>query len=182
MNELRVDARESAREPDNEERVLRERARALALPAPTLGLEQSTEQLLLFTRGDGRYALDVKYVRELTALPEYAELPFAPPACLGLAALRGDLLALFDLAALTGSRAETAPSLMLLCGEPSRELALAVDQALELVSEGPILRAPEEQSGPVLGYDERGFLVLDGEALLSDPRLTIDPQTSESPI
>lgn len=172
-------------ESPNDERLLRERARALALPAPTLGLEQSTEQLLLFTRGDGRYALDIKYVRELTPLPEYAELPFAPPACLGLAALRGDLLALFDLAALTANngtekQGAAPPSLMLLCGEPARELALAVDEALELITQGPILRPPEDQKGPVLGYDERGFLVLDGEALLNDPRLTIDPQTSEN--
>jgi purine-binding chemotaxis protein CheW len=168
-------------EARDEQRILRERARALALPAPTLGLGETEAQLLVFTRGEARYALDVKFVRELLPLPDYAELPFSPPACLGLLALRGDLLALFDLAALhSATEQPAAPSLMLLCGEPSRELALAVDEALDLVSVGPIRRPPEDQDGPVVGFDERGFLVLDGEALLSDPRLTIDPQLAEN--
>jgi purine-binding chemotaxis protein CheW len=168
-------------EAGDEQKILRERARALALPAPTLGLGQSQAQWLVFTRGAARYALDVKFVRELLPLPDYARLPFSPPACLGLAALRGDLLALFDLSALDGAAREAAPaSLMLLCGEPARELALAVDEALDLVAQGPFRRPPEDQEGPVIGFDERGFLVLDGEALLNDPRLTIDPQPAEN--
>lgn len=161
--------------------ILRERARRLAEPAPTLSLDEKRAQLIVFTRGETQYALDVAYVRELLPLSEYERIPFAPPACLGIAAARGELLALFDLAALGGEAPAGPPSLMLLCGEPARELVLAIDQALDLVSRAPTLRAPpSEHEGPVLGLDERGFLVLDGEALLADPRFTIDPKNSET--
>lgn len=159
--------------------ILRERARLLSLPAPTLGLSDAHAQLIVFSRAEQRYALDVEFVRELLPLGEYASVPFAPPACLGLAAARGELLAVFDLAALGNQPPEQAPRLMLLCGEPARELALAVDEAIDLVAKGPLQAPPEDHEGPVLGLDERGFLVLDGEALLADPRLTIDPTHPE---
>jgi chemotaxis signal transduction protein len=160
--------------------ILRERARLLALPAPTLGLGDATNELLVFARGAQRYALDVQFVRELLPLREYTRLPSAPVACLGVAAARGELLALFDLGALDRAQLpEAAPHLMLLCGDPARELALAVDEAVDLVAKGPLKRPPEDHEGPFLGFDERGFLVLDGEALLTDPRLTIDPNHPE---
>jgi chemotaxis signal transduction protein len=162
-------------------KLLRERARLLALPAPTLGVGDTQAELLVFVRGEARYAIDVQFVRELLPLSEYATVPFAPPACLGLAAARGELLAVFDLAAFerAGPPSEP-PGLMILCGDPARELALAVDEAIDLVAKGPLLKPPVDHEGPVVGLDERGFLVLDGEALLSDPRLTIDPKTPET--
>ncbi len=161
--------------------ILRERARRLAEPAPTLGLDEERAQLIVFTRGETKYALDVAYVRELLPLSEYASIPFAPPVCLGISAARGELLAVFDLAALSGETPAAHPSLMLLCGEPARELVLAIDQAIDLVARASALKAPPtEHEGPVLGLDERGFLVLDGEALLADPRFTIDPQHTET--
>jgi purine-binding chemotaxis protein CheW len=167
-------------ERERELELLRERAKRLAEPAPTLGLEETSAQLIVFSRAGARYALDVAFARELLPLGEYASVPFAPPACLGLASARGELLALFDLAALTGTPASEAPGLMLVCGEPARELALAVDEAIDLVAKAPLQPPPPEQGGPVLGFDARGFLVLDGEALLNDPRLTIDPQHAET--
>jgi chemotaxis signal transduction protein len=168
-------------EAANDLKLLRERARLLALPAPTLGLREDEAQLLVFVRAGVHYALDLSFVRELMPLPECASLPFAPPICLGLAVARGELWAVFDLAALDGTPpAGELPGLMLLCGEPARELALAVDDALDLVAKGPFKAPPEDHEGPVIGLDERGFLVLDGEALLSDPRLTIDPLKAES--
>ena len=162
--------------------LLRERARALALPAPTLGLGEQSAELMVFTRASVRYALEVRYVRELGPLPEYVSLPFAPPACLGLAAVRGELVSVFDLAALDAHAPNTqAPRLLLVCGDPARELGLALDEAHELVARGAALeRPPADSGGPVLGLDPRGFLLLDGEALLSDPRLTIDPQHPET--
>jgi chemotaxis signal transduction protein len=177
-SEQEVEARARTREHDLE--ILRARARRLAEPAPTLGLDETHAQQIVFVRAGVRYALDVAYVRELLALSEYVSVPFAPAACLGLCSARGELLALFDLAALVGTPVAEAPSLLLLCGEPARELALAVDEAIDLVAKGPLQAPPVDHEGPVLGLDERGFLVLDGEALLNDPRLTIDPKHAET--
>ena len=160
--------------------LLRARARRLAEPAQTLGLDDDRAHLIVFTRGQAQYALDVTYVREVLPLTEYAIVPFAPPACLGISAARGELLAVFDLAALGGEVPREPPSLMLRCGEPAHELVLAIDHAVDLVAKAPLQPAPADHEGPVLGLDARGFLVLDGEALLTDPRFTIDPQQSET--
>lgn len=158
----------------DEQATLAARARALAEPLATPASQGSRELLLIFARGSGRYAIDTRYVFQIVPLASVAPLPFAPAPCLGLASARGELLPLFDLAALTGDAvADDEPRRMLLCGETRLELGLAVDEALDLVEPARALEPAQDETKLVSGVDARGFVVIDGAALLSDPRLTL---------
>jgi chemotaxis signal transduction protein len=157
--------------------ILAERARALAEPVVLPDVERTRELLLVFARGSARYAIDTRYVIQVVPMAGYAPLPFAPAPCLGLAAARGELLPLFDLTALTGEMpASSEPRSMLLCGESKLELGLAVDEALELVEPSPGLEPAQDETKLVSGVDARGFVMIDGAALLSDPRLSLPHQ------
>lgn len=158
--------------------ILEERARALAEPVASVEQQSERELLLVFARGSGRYALETRYVIQVVALTDYAPLPFAPAPCLGLASARGELVPLFDLAPLTGDAVagESEPRSVLLCGESKLEFGLAVDAALDLIERSASLEPAHDEKKLVSGVDARGFIVIDGAALLSDPRLTIPPQ------
>jgi chemotaxis signal transduction protein len=173
--------------------ILQQRARTLALPAVAPERLSARPQLLLFARGSGRYAIDTRFVMQVVPLADYVQIPFAAAPCLGLALARGELLALFDLPGLTGGKvsSETAPRSMLLCGEVKLEFGLAVDEALDLVDASELLEPPwagasgsaheqNHEARLVSGVDARGFIVIDGAALLSDPRLTLQPAKQES--
>jgi purine-binding chemotaxis protein CheW len=154
--------------------ILAERARALAEPVVMPDSQGSRALLLVFARGGARYAIDTRYVLQVVPLTEYTPLPFAPAPCLGLASARGELVPLFDLARLTGAVADdSAPKCMLLCGESKLELGLALDAALDLSEPASTLEPANDETRLVSGVDARGFVVIDGAALLSDPRLTL---------
>ena len=59
-------------------------------------------QGLLLPVGDDVYAIETAAVREVVAAPELASLPTAPASVLGVFNLRGEIVPVFDLAALLG--------------------------------------------------------------------------------
>ena len=166
----------SERARDDE--LLLARAMQLAKPAQPLSLPRQGSQLLLFRRAGQLFALDLRFVRELVPISSHIELPFAPPACLGLVGARGELYALFELPLVSQLRAPV-PRLMLLCGEGEAELALAIDEALELVEPGITSVDANAEPGLCAGVDSRGFMLIEGAALLSDARLLQPPSTQE---
>jgi chemotaxis signal transduction protein len=161
-----------------DDEVLRERALQLAKPAQPVALPRQGSQLLVFQRAGQLFALDLRWVRELLPISSHIELPFAPAACLGLVGARGELYALFELPLVLKPRAPV-PKLMLLCGEGEAELALAIDEALELVEPGGAVVDPSAEPGLCAGVDARGFMLIDGAALLADPRLLQPPSMQE---
>jgi chemotaxis signal transduction protein len=162
-----------------ERSLLEQRARELAQPLQ-LTVREETGRLLLFARGAGRYAIDTRYLIQLVPLSGYSQLPFASLPCMGVAVGRGELVALFDLPVLTGEAPGSAhPKGMLLCGQATLEFGLAVDEALELVEPAKELSSGCDAHGLVTGIDARGFVVIDGPALLSDPRLSLEPERQE---
>lgn len=168
-------------QPLSARELLEERARVLAQPPPALELDTSHNRLLRFRRGAGHYALDTRHVLEVVAISAHTLLPLVPSHSLGLTSARGELLPLFDLGPLLGETAKSeAPRLMLLCGTLRAELAIAIDEALELVPPGTLLPPPADASSLIEGVSTEGFTVLDGTQLLSDPRLTIDSANQEN--
>jgi purine-binding chemotaxis protein CheW len=59
-------------------------------------------EALLLPVGDELYAIETAAVREVVAAPDLAVLPTAPPSVLGVFNLRGEIVPVFDLAALLG--------------------------------------------------------------------------------
>lgn len=162
----------------HDDALLRARALQLAKPAKLLALPRQGSQLLLFRRAGQLFGLDLRFVRELVSISSHIELPFAPPLCLGLVGARGELYALFELPLVSQARAPL-PRLMLLCGEGDDELALAIDEALELVEPGVPSVDVGAEPGLCAGVDPRGFMLIEGAALLSDARLSQPPSTQE---
>lgn len=161
--------------------LLTQRAQQLAKPQAALTLSTDENRYLLFSRSGGEYAIDTRHVLQVLPVTAHAALPHAPPFNLGLTAARGELLPLFDLAALLGEPARAGtPRLMLLCGRQRAELALAVDEALELVASGELLPPPPGASPLIAGVSSLGFTIIDGSELLSDPRLFIDSAQQEN--
>jgi chemotaxis signal transduction protein len=59
-------------------------------------------EALLLPVGDELYAIETAAVREVVASPKLAALPTAPSTLLGVFNLRGEIVPVFDLAALLG--------------------------------------------------------------------------------
>jgi purine-binding chemotaxis protein CheW len=111
-------------------------------------------QALLVPLRDDWYAIELTRVREVVRTPEPTPVPGAPPALVGVFNLHGDVVPLFDLAALLG-----VPR-----GEP-----------------GPLVAIAETGGGPAglllhgrpeiaeLDGDHRGAALLDIDFLLAEP-------------
>jgi purine-binding chemotaxis protein CheW len=166
--------------PDRARAVLEERARALARPpAATVGAGEVLE-LILFSFGDERAAMETRHVREVVRIGDCTPVPGAPDFLLGIVNLRGEVLAVFDLRRLFGVPAREPGSLsrLLVLGGDRAEFGLIADAVHEVRTLW--LDALREPPGAIAGRELiRGvtadaLVVLDGAALLLDRRLFID--------
>ncbi|BDG06089.1 chemotaxis protein CheW [Anaeromyxobacter oryzae] len=160
--------------------ILAARARALA-PPPGAREPAGTLAVVGFTLGDERYAVEAEYVREVVRPPRLARLPGAPPFLAGVANLRGEIVDVLDIRGLLGvAPSAAAPARLAVLGAERAELALVVDAVLDLGAVDParLASAPESpaRSRPeyVRGLTPDGVVLLDGAAILRDPRLVVD--------
>ena len=91
--------------------------------------------------GPEEYALPVGNVVEVVELGELTTVPGAPPSVLGIRNLRGQILPVFDLAALFGIDGST-PERVVVAEDRGRRLGLAVDAVTDVA----ILAEPAEQT------------------------------------
>ena len=82
------------------------------------------------------YAIPVGNVREITPLGELTAVPGALPGVLGVRNLRGQILAVADLALVLGLAPITSPALLLVAEAGDLQAGLAVDE-VTAVSELP---------------------------------------------
>ncbi|HET8939908.1 MAG TPA: chemotaxis protein CheW [Polyangiales bacterium] len=161
--------------------VLRERARALARPiAPAYS--SAIRNVVVFSLGDERYAIETRYVFTAQRLSEVFPLPGAASHVLGLTTLQGELLVMFDLRVLLGIArpARTEATRMLVLGDKHAELAIIAD-AVHDVQE---LRANELFELPAAASDgdspylcavtNDAISLFAADILLADPRLYVD--------
>lgn len=104
--------------------------------------------VIVFAIGAVRYALELRWVREVVTLGFVTDVPTAPPALGGVCNLHGAILPVIDLGALTG-----APS-----GPPPRQ----GDGALVLELDGVICALRVDQVEHVASLHEAGGAVEDG--------------------
>jgi purine-binding chemotaxis protein CheW len=175
---------------DDERAILEQRARALARPREAGRHTRASTPFAMFERAGVTYALDSRFVFEVSRVLAPTPLPLSEPHWLGITSLHGELLALVDLAVLLGHATSTATEgelgeqdpeladrrswLVLVVGTDRREFGLRVDVVLEArpLSER-LARAPasDPTSQLLVGTTAEDVRVLRGEALLSDPRL-----------
>jgi purine-binding chemotaxis protein CheW len=168
-------------DPAAQERVLAERAAALAGAhggdvAPPPGIE-----VLAFRCGGERYAFDAAWVaRVLPALPLTA-LPGVPDAVAGIAMWEGEVLAVVDLRALLAlplTALADPGALIVLRGEDNMfaVLADAIDGTRRFPAEhlGHQLPQPEPHAGWLLGVAPDRTALLDARRLLADAALIVN--------
>jgi len=165
--------------PDGRREVLDQRARVLARVPEEPPRAGEVLELVGFVLAGERYGIESRFVREVARLSRFTPVPGTPAFVLGVTNLRGEILALFDLRHLLGVVTEGVTDLgrIVVLGEHRREFGLLADAASEILwVPGASLAQPATTWGRtyVRGVSPDGVIVLSGEALLSDPQLTVD--------
>ena len=104
--------------------------------------------VIVFATGAVRYALELRWVREVVNLGFVTNVPSAPPALGGVCNLHGTILPVIDLGALLGGP----------LGPPPRQ----GDGALVLEMEGVVCGLRVDQVEHVASLHEAGGAVIDG--------------------
>jgi purine-binding chemotaxis protein CheW len=114
------------------------------------------------------YALPMEFLREVIAQPRITRLPTAPPTILGLVNVRGEIVPLFDVAALLGTgRISTAPFAVVIEIEGVRA-ALAASAVPESgVIDARVGEAPQSETRGVYSHGDRLTTLLDPAATLA---------------
>ncbi len=118
--------------------------------------------------GAERYALAVEHVLEVTPFSPPTPLPGARPDLLGLVALRGRVLPVYEPAGLLGAPGERRPTRIVVLADGALRAGIAVD---EVFAVGP-LPDPAPADEPLLSgmalHEERAVGVIDASALLAE--------------
>jgi len=172
------------------DRILEQRARALALPLATdEGLAAGKLEVVRVLLRGVVHAIETRFACEVVPVGHLTQVPGASPLLRGVMNLRGAIVPVFDLAALLGlpgGPAAGARSLAVVLGETAPDLAVQVDDALDVVTLPASALAPAP-TGPssgaetlVLGLAADHTIVLDGAVLLAEPRLSAGSTRRES--
>lgn len=98
------------------------------------------KNVIVFALGGVRHAAELRWVREVVTLGFVTEIPTAPPGLAGAFNLRGNLVPVLDIAALTGGEPGPAPRQgdgALLVELDGVTAALRVDKVDEVATLGP---------------------------------------------
>lgn len=168
--------------PEKQRTILEARARQLSRAALAPLARSETIEVITFEVGDERWAIETRFVREVAKLELLVPVPGVTEAIVGITSHRGEMLALVDLRRLYGlpSRALNDLSRVIVAGDGYPELGLLADRITEIATfpRSSVLEAPGTLSPlartHVLGVTPDAVIVLDGAALLQDPRLFVD--------
>jgi chemotaxis signal transduction protein len=97
--------------------------------------------------GTEMYAMPVENVLEVAELGDLAVVPGARPEALGVRNLRGQILPVFDLAALFGVRRTDVPQRLLVAESDGRRAGFAIDEVSDV---GELPEPAEETESDLL--------------------------------
>lgn len=168
-------------------RVLDARARILARQ-PESPDRDGSQELLIASVGDARLAWDIHRVREVLPPGPLARLPGEGHLLVGVRNVGGELVAVADIASLLGLSHNVGPAgrWVVVIEENSGPLGVHVDRANELVTIplDSLRSAPTSGKAPVTGVISHltpdGALVIDVDALLTQPVLSVRPARDET--
>jgi chemotaxis signal transduction protein len=127
---------------------------------------------LIMPVGADWYAIEMARVREVVASPMLASVPTAPATLLGVFNLRGEIVPLFDTAALLGLGRVSAPSHATVVDTalgPAGLVASAIPESVELGEPTGATETPGTVASYTLG--SRLATLIDVETLLSPARI-----------
>jgi purine-binding chemotaxis protein CheW len=182
-----VAAPASGRTAEQARAVMDARARRLAGRPEVAALDQLA--LAVFELASERYAIELRWVHEVARVADYTPVPGTPEHFVGLTSVRGDVFVVIDLRKLFGLATSglSDRTRLVLLGDRTPELGVLMDRALGTIAlpASHVLPAPPGVAGTaaacVRGVTADATVVLDGSALLMDPRLAIDQTEGMQP-
>jgi purine-binding chemotaxis protein CheW len=180
-----IQATEAAMNPSPEraQQIMKERARistALRRAEPAAG--DMVDMVTFRLPSAGLYGIETRYVCGVITRKCFTTIPRTPAHLVGIHDLHGQMLPIFDLRSLMGLPADVVAvnPQALVCGEEDAEFGILADEVTNVgrLHLPQLTTLPESDfSGNVSwirGTDKDGMTVLDGAALLKDPRLFIE--------
>lgn len=167
---------------DGERKILKARARLLAVvPAAPPG-DQEIIHALRFSLGAESYAIEYGCIREVIPLPRVTPLPCVPSFMRGIINVRGRIVSLLDLKpilSLPDTQVSPGSSVIIL-RSPSIEFGLLADEILGLAViplssiQASLPTLTDARAEYLKGVTAEGLVLLDAGKLLSDKKLVID--------
>lgn len=161
--------------PEETKRILDDRARDLAQGR---NLETDAARLLgvvVFTLAKERYAIESRFVWEVTKMVEFAPVPDTPASVVGVVNLQGRVIVVNNLRPLLKVSAAIQSDLtrLIILGETEPEFGILADSVdgLADIDIDDIHAPPDYLSGLsfIKGMTDDAMLFLDGVALIDDP-------------
>lgn len=172
------------RSPDEVERILRDRASALAQPLPEVRSLTGLLDLLVCSVAGERYGIEAVFVLEVIPCRDLVPVPCTPPFMLGVINHRGRILPVLDFRGLfnlpgynaaEGGRVVAVQAMKMIFGIFADGVAGTVQVAAQDVSPPPVALTGEHQA-IIRGVTKEMVAVLDLEALARDPRITVNEE------
>lgn len=164
--------------------ILKERAVALAKVIEIPASNQNELKSVVFFLANEMYALEMKYVREVSLLKEFTELPCVPKFVYGLMNLRRQILPIIDLRRLfeLPIKETTLDTKIIILKLEDRELALLTDHLIgmrSIISNDIQLPLPTQtgvRQAFLKGITNEGIILLDGAKLLTSKLLEVNEE------
>ena len=167
--------------PARAKAIMDARARALAQVLAPTRTPGSCLDLVEFALGREHYAIETRYVREVDHFTDYTPVPGTPNFVVGVTNLRGIVLAVVDLRRLFNipQQGLTDSSRLIVLGTERIEFAILADETfgrIDLATEDMVSPPQASDIGRAFlrGVTRDSVVVIDGAALLDDPRLVIN--------
>ena len=143
--------------------------------------------LIAFSRGVHRYGIELDYLTEIRPLESWTPVPGIPDHFPGVIALRGEIVAVIDIAVVFGGAADTGDgerfAVIVTAGDVTADLlADAVDDVHDLLPEQihpPLSTFTHSRERYIRGLTEEGIALLDVEKLLGDEWLRVSQEPTE---
>lgn len=166
---------------EEEERILRARARELAREPARTEPEGEAIEILEFVLANERYSIDRSYVLEALPLRDLTPIPCTPDFVMGIINLRGQILSVIDLKGFFNLPAKGLSELnkVVVVQSPEIEFGILADSIIGVRS---ISLAELEQSIPTVtgigaeylkGVTSDGLIMLAADRILADPRMKV---------
>ncbi len=173
--------------PAEKKRILHERAKALARIETSVEEYEDTLDVVEFFLANERYAIEMKHVREVYPLKDFAPLPCTPSFVLGIMNFRGQILSIIDLKKifeLNGSKISNINRIIILYSSVM-EFGILADRIIG-VNTVPVRMI--QPSLPTLtglrakylkGVTSDRMIILDGEKILGDDKIIVEQEVME---
>lgn len=154
---------------------------------PAAGSPAELMHLIAFSRGAHHYGVPLERLAEIRPLPSWTPVPGVPAVFVGVIQLRGEILAVVDLAVLFGAEAAERPNepigiIVSVDGVAAALLADAVDDVYDLTPERihpPLATFSAARQRYISGLSDEGVAVVDVDKLLRDGWLRVSHEPHE---